>query len=448
MKPSPRIRTVAAVVGMIAVVGVLAGCTPASAPKPSTSAKASVSTAPVTITFWDNNGGPSRTPIYQELIRRFEAKYPYITVDYVGVPAAQSQQKYETAVAGGSVPDVGVVNSTQGFSDLIEQHALEPLDKLLAASPLKSQMAPDALKGARDSSPDGKLYVMPATENTDIIWYNSTLFKKAGVSAPTTWSNFYADAKKLTNKSKGQYGFAMRGGAGGIGQLVADIVSCAGLPAFLDSKGNSLLNSPAVVSCVKQFASLYGTATSQADLSYAYPDMISAFDSGSAAMVQHNLGSALNHVSALGAGVAVATVLPENDKTKKRTLLASSTDGPAIFSASTHKAAAWTFVQYLLSHESNSYWNENVGQIPTNLLARKDDWVGGQAWVSTASAALNTKTTTVVAPPTYLPEWGPLTNDLQPDFQSVLLGKETAAQFVKKFSDGLTAASKNFQKSK
>ncbi|MBY8853615.1 sugar ABC transporter substrate-binding protein, partial [Saccharothrix sp. MB29] len=34
----------------------------------------------VTITFWDNNGGPAREPIYKELISRFEAANPTIKV--------------------------------------------------------------------------------------------------------------------------------------------------------------------------------------------------------------------------------------------------------------------------------------------------------------------------------------------------------------------------------
>lgn len=56
-----------------------------------------------TITFWDNNGG-ARTPIYQELIKRFEAANPSIHVEYVGVPIASVQQKYDTAIAGGDTP--------------------------------------------------------------------------------------------------------------------------------------------------------------------------------------------------------------------------------------------------------------------------------------------------------------------------------------------------------
>src|SRR5882724_6523505 len=64
------------------------------------------------ITFWDNNGGPARTPVFQELIRRFEAANPDITVKYTGIPSASVQQKYDTAVAGGGAPDIGGVTTS------------------------------------------------------------------------------------------------------------------------------------------------------------------------------------------------------------------------------------------------------------------------------------------------------------------------------------------------
>lgn len=440
MRHSPVTRTVSALACVAAVVGGAAGCGSSS------SSASSDPNAPVTITFWDNNGGPNRTPIYQELIKRFEAKNPKITVNYVGLPAKQAQQKYETAVAGGSVPDVGVINSDGGLSGLVAQKALAPLDTLYASSPLNGKIAKDALDASRATT-QGKLYVMPATTNADVIWYNSTMLNKAGVKPPKTWSEFYSAAKTLTNASAGRYGFSLRGGSGGVPQLVADMVSCSAMTSFFDANGNSTLNTPANVECVKNFAGLYGTATSKADVNNAYPAMISEFDKGAAAMVQHNLGSAADHAKALGAGVAQAEVLPESDSTHTHTLLASATDGPAIFAGSTHQAADWKFVQFLLSHESNSYWNKIVGQIPTNTDARQDSWVKDAQQVSAAVTALSNPQTKTLAPPNYLPDWGSIADNLTPDYQSMLIGKTTPAAFLKKFADQVTASNKSYKKS-
>ena len=84
----------------------------------------------VTITFWDDNGGP-RTPIYEHLIPIFERENPGITVKYVGIPVADVAEKYTTAVAGGSPPDMGAVPG-QVISGLVGQKALLPLNSLYA----------------------------------------------------------------------------------------------------------------------------------------------------------------------------------------------------------------------------------------------------------------------------------------------------------------------------
>lgn len=50
------------------------------------------------ITFWDNNGGP-RTAVWTEIIKDFEKKNPDIEVNYVPIPIADVQSKYDTAIA-------------------------------------------------------------------------------------------------------------------------------------------------------------------------------------------------------------------------------------------------------------------------------------------------------------------------------------------------------------
>jgi multiple sugar transport system substrate-binding protein len=61
------------------------------------------------------------------------------------------------------------------------------------------------------STPDGKIYGIPALVDNLALVYNKKLFDAAGVSYPTpdwTWTDFQAAAKKLTNASKKQYGWS------------------------------------------------------------------------------------------------------------------------------------------------------------------------------------------------------------------------------------------------
>jgi multiple sugar transport system substrate-binding protein len=61
------------------------------------------------------------------------------------------------------------------------------------------------------STPDGKIYGVPALVDNLALVYNKKLFDAAGVSYPTpdwTWTDFRAAALKLTNASKKQYGWS------------------------------------------------------------------------------------------------------------------------------------------------------------------------------------------------------------------------------------------------
>jgi multiple sugar transport system substrate-binding protein len=158
-----------------------------------------------TITFWDNNGGPARTPVFQHLIGEFERANPGIHVEYVGIPSSSVQQKYDTAVAGGATPDVGGI-TTSYLSDLVGQDALEPLDDRLSASPLHDKLLANLLDDVRQATGDHKLYELPSSANLDVIWYRKDWFAQAGLQPPTTWDELLADATKLTDKAANRYG--------------------------------------------------------------------------------------------------------------------------------------------------------------------------------------------------------------------------------------------------
>lgn len=53
---------------------------------------------PVTITFWHRDGNTTSNPIYAEVIKKFQEKYPWITVEYTGLASDSYTQKFNSAV--------------------------------------------------------------------------------------------------------------------------------------------------------------------------------------------------------------------------------------------------------------------------------------------------------------------------------------------------------------
>ncbi|GAA1271809.1 sugar-binding protein [Planotetraspora silvatica] len=410
----------------------VAGCGSGSDPGSAESGK-------TTITFWDNNGG-TRTPIYQELIKRFETANPTIHVEYVGIPIASVQQKYDTAVAGGDTPDVGGV-TTSYLANLVGQQALEPADDWLGKSAVNGKLAAPMLDSVRDTVPDGKLYLVPGTSNLDVVWY----LKDKLPEAPKTWDEFFTDAHELT-KAPDQYGYTIRGGAGSIFQVLAEMYAYSGVTEFFDASGKSTVNDPKNVEYLTKLAGLYKKDTPEADVTNDFPKMVAAFGTGKIAMMHHNLGSYNDHVKAHGADKIGAFALPTG-LSGKRTIVANPVDGFAVFKGSEHKDAAWKFVEFLVSKESNSYWNQQTGQIPANTEAQGDSWVTALPHLKTAVDALNDPNTAVVSPPYYLPQFSSITKaDTEPLFQKVLLGQMKPQEFLDTMAQKLTDAQAEWKK--
>ncbi|SDO34347.1 ABC transporter substrate-binding protein [Lentzea jiangxiensis] len=399
---------------------------------------------PTTITFWDNNGGPGRTPIYQELIKRFEAANPDVKVEYVGIPSSSVQQKYDTAIAGGSTPDVGGV-TTSYLAHLVGQDALEPADERIESGPLKGKLLNGLLETVRQTAPDGKLYAVPASGNMDVIWYRSDRFEEAKIAEPSTWDELANAAVRLTNPAANQYGFTIRGGAGSVFQLLSEAYSYSGVEKFYEG-GRSTVADPRNAELVRKVAELYKKATPEADVNNNYTQMVAQFTGGTVAMMHHNLGSTADVMKALGPERVAAMPLPKGPS-GKRTVVPNPTDGFAVFKGSRNPDAAWKFVEFLTSAESNGHWNEKVGQIPANTDVRGAEWIQKNAAVKMALGVLEDPATVLVPAPVYLPEYSSITKtDTEPMYQKVLLGQMSAQEFLDQLAAKLTTAQQDWEK--
>ena len=57
----------------------------------------------------------------------------------------------------------------------------------------------------------GSYYDVPDDTNTQVLFWNRSLFAAAGLTPPKTLSQVWVDAQKLTNKSKGIFGLGVDG---------------------------------------------------------------------------------------------------------------------------------------------------------------------------------------------------------------------------------------------
>jgi len=436
-----RTKNLGAVMGIaLASTLVLAGCGGGSG---APAANTGDSGEDVVLELWDTDTRPERTENLKTLISMFEEENPGITINYLGLPTDSYMQKISTAIATKSTPDL-VTPKASDISALVAQGALEPIDEQFEAGGWDEQIATTMTESSKAASPDGKLYLTPATSLADVIYYRSDLFDAAGLDAPTSWDDFYEAADTLTDKSIGQFGYTIRGGAGFFPQFVEMVYPKAGVDTFFRKDGTSTLDDPKVIKAAEEYAALYNKDTAQSDLTADFKTMVAQFGAGGSAMLSHSIGSYPSHVAALGAD-KVEGVAPFPSDDGSTILTGWMTTGFSMFKNSEHKEAAWKFLEFTMSAEGNSFWAEKSGYLPGNLEVADEAWVTENQPMQSALAAAAAPDAVLLQQPYYLPEFGSITTtDLLPEWQRVLQGDLTVKEFLTTAAASLTEAQQEY----
>lgn len=396
------------------------------------------------ITFWDENAGPNRTPYYEELIKRFEQKNPNIKVEYVGLPWSNAKQKFDVAIAAGEVPDCSAA-PVQFVADFVNKKALLPLDKYFNKWNQKNKINTLEIAANRKLVKDHKLYMLPNTTNMSILWVRKDILAKYGLKVPQTWENLFKVIKTTTDKKKNVYGFSLRGGSGSANELESLMYAYSGITSYFKGK-KSTINAPKNVEFLTRWVGLYKNYTQESDITNGYKEMVAAFDSGRAVVIQHNLGSYGEHAKALEPTQFEAIPYPKAAN-GKRVLKAGQANGYAIYRASKHPEAAWKFISYLCSAEGQSYWNKSIGQMPTNSDVFKEEWVKDYTHIIMAGKIAAEKSSVSLLPPVYLPDYVAIQKQLaEPGIQEVLLGKKTPKALLDEWASALEKAKANYDK--
>ncbi len=171
-------------------------------------------TGTLTISNW---GDPKDQAVYTAAADRFKARYANVTVQDNFTPIVNWTDyvnKLVTQVAAGKPPDI-INIAIEGIQLGLSKQLFRPLDDYVKNDPAAAKLIADVDKRLLDGLSDqGKLYFLPNTWNTMLIYYNTKMFQAAGLDRPGddwTWDDFLAAATKLTTGSGGSkvYGFAI-----------------------------------------------------------------------------------------------------------------------------------------------------------------------------------------------------------------------------------------------
>ncbi|MEU1816510.1 extracellular solute-binding protein [Streptomyces roseifaciens] len=128
---------------------------------------------------------------WDALARDFEAENKGVKIDVQVLSWTEVDKKVADMVAAGKAPDIAQIGA---YADFAAAGKLYSADQLLTIPTQADIIAPIARAGevARVQ------YGLPFVSSTRLLFYNKTLFAKAGiVKAPESWDELQAAAKKL-----------------------------------------------------------------------------------------------------------------------------------------------------------------------------------------------------------------------------------------------------------
>jgi len=200
--------------------------------------------------FWTMQLQPQFTDYFNDLIARFEADHPDITVRWVDVPWADMQSKILTAVSAGTAPDV--VNLNPDFaSQLAGKNAWLTLDERIPEA-VKQRYLPKIWQA---STLQGNSFGIPWYLTARVTLYNQDLFRQAGLEkAPETYEELATVAKQI-KENTGKYAFFISFVPDDAADVLQSFVQM-GVP-LVDESGQAAFDTPAGRAVFQYWTDLY-----------------------------------------------------------------------------------------------------------------------------------------------------------------------------------------------
>ena len=396
----------------------------------------SAAAAPVKLRMVEVITSPERTVLLKQILADFQKANPDIQVELISYPFEQSFEKLLSSVQAGDIPDVAEMPD-KWLSLFAGTNRLVDLSPYLKTWPNTKKLAPRMLEAG--SSFQNKPYTLPYGFYLRALFYNKKLFAAKNLKPPVTFAEFQKDAQLLSDPSKNQYGYCLRGARGVWDSAYHFISGQLGRAHWFDAQGKSVLTSPEAIKGLEYFANLYKSGSApKASVNWGFNDIVSGFYSGNCAMLDQDpdaLGDINKKMDPGEFGVVPMPIGPKGVAYPKVGFA-----GWSIFKASTHPDAAWKLTSYLSSPEINLKWAKFFGIIPAYAAAQNDPQYAQpvyQGWFRT----LNSKAHRIELYPFDLPELGYFLDVLAPqEIDKLLLGQQTAQQTAATLADYLNKA--------
>ena len=191
----------------------LAGCVKRGGQIPQVDLGSGYDGSEVTITFYHTMSATNLQPVLEDAIERFNAIYPKITIQHQQVGDYDAvRNKIQTDLTVGGQPNIAYC-----YPDHVALYnvakAVVPLDELIASKfevtrndgtkevmGLTEAQINNFIPGFYEEGRqfgDGKMYTLPFSKSTEVLYYNVEFFQQHNLQVPTTWDEMEAVCKQI-----------------------------------------------------------------------------------------------------------------------------------------------------------------------------------------------------------------------------------------------------------
>lgn len=321
-----------------------------------------------------------------ELLKGFEEENPDVTFEVTPLPWDSAHDKFTSAIAAGTAPDVAQVGSTW-MAEFVSLNALEPTPDSIALD----DFFPGAVEGITVGD---TAYGVPWYVETRLVYYRKDIAEAAGITEPPTdWDGLLEMAKALQNQPEGKWGIALLPGGAGSWQTVLPLCWSNGGDVVSESGEEFTFESPQNEEALAYYQSYFTDGI--ADPAPAEGTTEQDFVSGAVPMFISGpwMMAAVEGVGGEGfADKYGVFVMPQKETSSS--FLGGANLG--VFQGTENRDSAWKLVEYLSRPEVQIQWFEIVAAMPGLQSAWEDEKVSSNEKFE----AFHTQLQTAFAPPT------------------------------------------------
>lgn len=392
-----------------------------------------------TVNFWEAFASGANKTSLEALTKQYMQKHSNVTVNLQAYDSyATLKTKITAAIAAGKPPAISQVYE-EWATQYQQSNQIVSLQPFISGKNGFSQSElsdfyPSMLK---DGQLNGKQYMLPFNKSVIVLYYNAHALKAAGINPPTTIDEMMTDLTKVTKPDGSQWGLSytpdvdlwsiLYKGLGGTDFVSADGKSVAFANGADATAAKQALNE---LTPLVQSKALHVTTGFNWQNDFASQKSVFAISTvASYSFIKKAIGGAFQFSEA---------PIPAGPKGQFTTLFGTNLAMYAGVDADT-QSAAWDYMKFLTSPDSNSTFVQQTGYMP----------VRQSAFNSSALQDYFTKNPARKAGPQSLqygfvastvPAWDQCRNIISNAFTSVLKGQSSSDDAFSKMVSSSNAA--------